>query len=157
MSKLPVRDFYFHTLKPLILILSFPFHRSCCFSFFIFGGGGGGSAGLACHLPLSRHPDSCGPSSTRPHWVPVSITCRTTLLPRLAKWLRVLPGAGGAATTGKDVTVTLTLRTTVQSWRNSVSSAVSLILCLFAVNPLHLLPPVLSLLPASPSWHVVFP
>lgn len=47
------------------------------------------------------------------------------VLPRLAKWLRALPGAGGAATTGKDVPVTLTLGTTVQSWRNSVSSAIS--------------------------------
>ena len=94
--------------------------------------------------PLSCHPDSCGPPSTRPRWVSISITCWTALLPHLAKWLRALPGAGGAATTGKDVPVTLTLGTTVQSWRNSVSSAVSLILCLFVFNPLHILLPTVS-------------
>lgn len=44
-----------------------------------------------------------------------------------------LPVAGGADTTGKDVTVTLTLRTPARFWRNSVSSVTSLIPCLFAV------------------------
>ena len=140
-SKLSVHDFYFHTLKPLILIFSFLFHRSCCL--FLFSGGGG-CAGLSCHLPSSCHPDSCGPPSTRPRWVSISITCWTALLPHLAKWLRALPGAGGAATTGKDVPVTPTLGTTVQSWRNSVSSAISPILGLFAFNPLHILFPTVS-------------
>lgn len=101
---------------------------------------------LACPVisPLSCHADSCGPPSTHPRWVSISITCWTAFLPRLAKWLRALPGAGGAATTGKDVPVTLTLGTTVQSWRNSVSSAISLILGLFTLNPLHILSPTVS-------------
>lgn len=104
---------------------------------------------LACPVisPSPHHPDSCGPSST---------ASPSPAGPRsFHAWrngFRALPGAGGAATTGKDVSVTLTLRTTVPSWRNSVSSAVSLILC-----PLHLLLPVLCLHPASPSWPVVFP
>lgn len=42
------------------------------------------------------------------------------------------PVAGGAATTGKGVTVTWTLRTPVRLWRNSVSSVTPLILCLLA-------------------------
>ena len=101
---------------------------------------------LACPAisPLSCHADFCGPPSTHPRWVSISITCWTAFLPRLAKWLRALPGAGGAATTGKDVPVTLTLGTTVQSWRNSVSSAISLILGLFTLNPLHILSPTVS-------------
>lgn len=44
------------------------------------------------------------------------------------------PVAGGAATTGKDVTAMLTLRTPAQFWKNSVSSVISLVLCLFAVK-----------------------
>ena len=42
------------------------------------------------------------------------------------------PVAGGAATTGKGVTVTWTLRTPVPLWRNSVSFVIPLILHLFA-------------------------
>ena len=152
-SKLSVNDFYFHTLKPLILIFSFLFHLSCCLIFIFWGV----VDVLACPVisPFSCHADFCGPPSTHPRWVSISITCWTVFLPRLAKWLRALPGAAGAATTGKDVPVTLTLGTTVQSWRNSVSSAVSPILGLFALNPLHILSPFLH--PASPSWRVVFP
>lgn len=45
---------------------------------------------------------------------------------------RAPPVAGGAATTGKGVTVAWTFRTPVLLWRNSVSSVIPLILCLCA-------------------------
>lgn len=89
---------------------------------------------LACPIisPSPHRSDSCGPF-TCPHWVPDSITCWTALFPHTWRNGRgALPVAGGAATTGKDVTVLLTLRTPVRFWRNSVSPVVSLTLCLFA-------------------------
>lgn len=96
---------------------------------------------LACPVfsPSPRHPGSCGSSSTfpRPHWVPTPSPAALCSSHTWRNGCGALPVAGGAATTGKDATVTLTLRTPVQFWRNSVSSVISLSLCPFAVTPLR--------------------
>lgn len=119
---------------------------------------GGVADTLACPVISPRHPGSCGSSPTfpQPHWVP---TPSPAALCSSHTWRNdrgALSVAGGAATTGKDATVTLTLRTPVQFWRNSVSSVIPLSLCLFAVTPLCTLLPALFPHPAAPSLHVFF-
>lgn len=118
-----------HT-QPLILIFSFLFHRSWCF--FIFGGW------LMCWPVLSSPPLPAVLIPAAPP--PVHTGCPAPSPAGLRSsdtWRNghgALPVAGGAATTGKDVTVMLTLRAPVQFWRNSVFSVISLILCLFAMT-----------------------
>lgn len=92
-------------------------------------------------------------STTALHWVPTPPPAALCSSHTWRNGHGALPVAGGAATTGKDATVTLTLRTPVQFWRNSVSPVISLSLCLFAVTPLLTLPPALFLHPAAPSLH----
>lgn len=94
---------------------------------------------MACPVisPSPRHLLHLGP-----HW---GLTPSPAGLRSFHIWQNHLPVAGGADTTGKDVTVTLILRTPVQLWRNSVSSDISPILCLFAAPP-------------SPGpWHILLP
>lgn len=106
--------------------------------------------------PSPRHPGSCGSSSIfpRPRWVPTPSPAALCSSHAWRNGRGPLPVAGGAATTGKDATVTLTLRTPVQFWRNSVSSVPSPSPCLSAVTPLRALLPSLFLHPAALSSHV---
>lgn len=117
----------------------FLFSFSLVLLLFYFAGGVADTLACPVFSPSPRHPGSCGSSSTfpRPHWVPTPSPAALCSSHTWRNGCGALPVAGGAATTGKDATVTLTLRTPVQFWRNSVSSVISLSLCPFAVTPLR--------------------
>lgn len=137
----------------------FLFSSPLALSLFIFGGWRmhwPGLSSVLCHLSrpsTPTPPPACwlpSPTTGPPGW-----TGSDGSLQLLVKRSWAPPAAGGAATTGKDAMVTLTLRAPVRFWRNSVfPSLLSSPACVWPAHRIPTLP--LPSLHATCSSHPCF-